>query len=88
VFADIFADDRLLIDIKKAQSSPDQYFSIEFSMMVPQDWNISGGRRPAEDVLTTHLSMLVTAWDPILDDFVEANDVPFLTEFPFLAAPH
>jgi len=88
VFTDIFADDRLLVDIKKAQSSPDQYFSIEFSMMVPQDWNISAGRRPAEDVLEVHLSMLVTAWDPILDDFVTANDVPFLTEFPFLAAPH
>ena len=41
-----------------------------------------------EDVLDGTLAMLVSAWDPWVGDFVDANDVPFLGQFPFLAAPH
>jgi len=84
--APIFADDRLQVDIQKGQTGG--YFMIESSALVPQDWNIAAGRTLSEDVLDGTLSMLVTAWDPVIGDYVDANDVPFLDEFPFLAAPH
>jgi hypothetical protein len=83
----VFADDRLQVDIRKGQTG-DFYFSIESSALVPQDWNISGGRRLSEDVLDGTLSMLVSAWDPMVGDYVDANDVAFPGQFPFLAAPH
>ena len=85
--APVFADDRLQVDIRKGQTG-DFYFSIETSALVPQDWNISGGRRLSEDVLDGTLAMLVSAWDPWVGDFVDANDVAFPDQFPFLAAPH
>jgi hypothetical protein len=85
--APVFADDRLQVDIRKGQTG-DFYFSIESSALVPQDWNVSGGRRLSEDVLDGTLSMLVSAWDPLVGDYVDANDVAFLEQFPFLAAPH
>jgi hypothetical protein len=84
--APVFADDRLQVDIHKGQYGG--YFTIESSALVPQDWNISAGRRPSEDILDGTLSMLVSGWDPLVGDYVDANDVPFLAEFPFLAAPH
>ncbi len=40
------------------------------------------------DYLEEFLSMQISGFDPMYDDFVTANDVPFLTEFPFLAEPH
>jgi hypothetical protein len=85
--APVFADDRLQVDIQKGQTG-DHYFSIETSALVPQDWNICGGRTLFSDVLDETLSMLVSSWDPLVGDYVDANDVPFLEEFPFLAAPH
>ena len=85
--APVFADDRLQVDIRKGQTG-DFYFSIETSALVPQDWNISGGRRLSEDVIDGTLAMLVSAWDPWVGDFVDANDAPLLDEFPYLAAPH
>lgn len=85
--APVFADDRLQVDIRKGQTG-DHYFSIESSALVPQDWDISGGRRLSEDVLDGTLSMLVSAWEPLVGDYVDANDVAFLEQFPFLAAPH
>lgn len=84
--APVFADDRLQVDIKKGQVTG--YFTIESSRLVPQDWNVSGGRPLWDDVLDGSLSMLVSAWDPLVGDYVDGNDVPFLEEFPFLAAPH
>jgi len=82
----VFVDDRLLVDISKGQVTG--YFTIETSQLVPQDWNVSGGRPLWEDVLDGTLSMLVSAWDPLVGDYVDENDVPFLQTFPFLAAPH
>lgn len=84
--APVFADDRLQVDIRKGQTGG--YFSIEASALVPQDWNIAAGRTLSEDVLDGTLAMLVSAWDPWVGDFVDANDVAFLEQFPFLAAPH
>jgi hypothetical protein len=84
--APVFADDRLQVDIQKGQTGG--YFSIESSALVPQDWNISAGRTLSEDILDLTLSMLVSAWEPEVSDYVDANDVAFLETFPFLAEPH
>lgn len=84
--APLFADDRLQVDIRKGQVTG--YFTIESSGLVPQDWNVSGGRPLWDDVLDGTLSMLVSAWDPLVGDFVDENDVPFLEKFPFLAPPN
>ena len=85
-WAEIFADDRLQIDVKKAQSV--DYLTIELSKLVPQDWNDSAGRRLDYDVHETTFNVLLTAFDPFVDDFLDGNDVPFLGDFPFLAPPH
>jgi len=85
-WADIFADDRLQIDIKKAQSV--DYMTIERSMIEGLDYNESSGRALDYDIHENLYNVLITSFDPFVDDFVYGNDVPFLTEFPFLAAPH
>jgi len=87
VFAEIAADDRLQVDLEWSQCTG--FFSIETSDLVPQPHtNNCGGRQLSENVVDDLLSMQVSSWDPTISDFVDANDVPFLTEFPFLAAPH
>jgi len=87
VFAEIIADDRLQVDLEWSQCTG--FFTIETSDLVPQPHtNNCGGRPLSEDVIDGLLSMQVSSWDPWISDFVDANDVPFLTEFPFLAAPH
>jgi len=85
-WADIFADDRLQIDIKKAQSV--DYMTIERSMIEGLDYNESSGRALDYDIHENLFNVLITSFDPFVDDFVDGNDVPFLTEFPFLAPPH
>lgn len=40
------------------------------------------------DYLEEYLSMVISGFDPIYDDYVTSNDVAFLTEFPFLGIPH
>ena len=85
-WADIFADDRLQIDIKKAQSV--DYMTIERSMIEGLDYNESSGRALDYDIHENLYNVLITSFDPFVDDFVDGNDLPFLTEFPFLAAPH
>jgi len=87
VFAEIAADDRLQVDLEWSQCTG--YFTIETSDLVPQPHtNDCGGRQLTENVVDDVLSMQVSSWDPVISDFVDANDVPFLTGFPFLAAPH
>jgi hypothetical protein len=85
-WADIFADDRVQIDIKKAQSV--DYLSIELSQLVPQDWNDSAGRALDYDVHETFWNVMITSFDPFIDDGLTGNDLPFLSGFPFLAEPH
>jgi hypothetical protein len=85
-WADIFADDRLQIDIKKAQSV--DYMTIERSVIEGLDYNESSGRALDYDIHENLYNVLITSFDPFVDDFVDGNDLPFLTEFPFLAAPH
>jgi hypothetical protein len=85
-WADIFADERLQIDVKKAQSV--DFLSIELSQLASQDWNDSAGRALDYDVHETYFNVIITSFDPFIDDGLTGNDVPFLQEFPFLAEPH
>ncbi|MDX1396820.1 MAG: DUF4331 family protein [Gemmatimonadota bacterium] len=57
--------------------------------------NLSGfpnGRRLEDDVIDTVLSLIFGVFGPdvpaLQSDNVDANDRPFLTEFPYLADPH
>ena len=86
IWADIFADDRLQIDVKKAQSVG--YLTLELSQLVPQDWNDSAGRALDYDVHEGFFNSMITSFDPFIEDNIHANDVPLLEVFPFLAPPH
>mgnify|MGYP002626390588 CR=1 FL=1 len=44
------------------------------------------GRRLEDDVIDAELDLLTKG--ALTGDGVDANDVPFLTVFPYLAAPH
>ena len=82
----IFAVDRVQIDVNKAHSV--DYLSIELSQLVPQDWEDSAGRALDYDVHETFWNLMITGFDPFIDDGLTGNDVPVLLEFPFLAQPH
>lgn len=85
--APLMADDRLKVDLE--WSACHGVWGLELSMLVPQpNTNDCGGRLLEEDYIKDFLSMTISGFDPLYDDFVTANDVPFLAEFPFLAAPH
>jgi hypothetical protein len=85
--AALMADDRLRVDLEWAQCGG--IYTIEFSDLVPQPHtNDCGGRQLSTDVVDDFLSTVVSGFDPWVSDFVGANDKAFLTEFPFLAAPH
>jgi len=85
--APLMADDRLKVDLE--WSACHGVWGLELSMLVPQpNTNDCGGRMLDYDYIEEFLSMAISGFDPLYDDFVTANDVPFLSEFPFLAAPH
>ena len=87
VIAPILADDRLLVDLE--WSACHGVWGVELSMLVPQpNTNDCGGRLLDENYVETFFSMTIASFDPMYDDFVTANDLPFSAEFPFLAAPH
>lgn len=87
VMGPLLVDDRLKVDLE--WSACPGYLGLEFSELVPQPHtNDCGGRKLEEDVLDSSLSVLVSGFDPVVSDFVDANDVPFLTVFPFLAPPN
>jgi hypothetical protein len=46
------------------------------------------GRRLTDDVITTELGLIFRDNAALNDDHVDANDVPFLPSFPYLAHPH
>ncbi len=46
------------------------------------------GRKLADDVITAELGLIFGSNMALNDDHVDANDVPFLSTFPYLAAPH
>ena len=85
--APIMADDRLKVDLE--WSACLGIWGFERSELVPQPHtNDCGGRMLDYDYVEEFLGMTISGFDPVYDDFVTENDVPFLTEFPFLAAPH
>jgi len=87
VLSPVIVDDRLSVDLEWSQCLG--IWGFELSELVPQPHtNDCGGRGLKDDVLEELFSMVISGFDPLYDDFVTANDVPFLTEFPFLAAPH
>ena len=85
-WADVFPDDRVQIDIKKAQSV--DFMTIERSKIEGLDYNESSGRALDYDIHENLFNVLITSFDPFVDDFVDGNDVPFRVTFPFLAPPH
>ena len=46
------------------------------------------GRAPADDVIDAELTLIFGEGTPLSSDNVDANDVPFLGTFPYLAPPH
>ena len=86
VWAPVFADDRLQIDIKKAQSV--DFMTIERALIEGLEYEDSSGRSLDYDIHENLFNVLITSFDPFVDDFVAGNDVPFLEAFPFLAPPH
>ena len=55
--------------------------------------NVLTGRALADDVIDVELTLIFggpagTANPGLTSDHVDHNDVPFLTEFPYLAQPH
>jgi hypothetical protein len=55
--------------------------------------NVLTGRALTDDVIDVELTLVFggphgTANPGLTSDHVNANDVPFLTEFPYLASPH
>ena len=85
---EVFADDRLQVDIKLAQSV--DFMTIERSVIEgTAELNPdSSGRRLDYDIHENLFNVLITSFDPFVDDYVDGNDVPFLGDFPFLASPH
>ena len=53
-----------------------------------QPSNFLNGRKPSDDVITAELHLIFGSNAALNDDHVDANDVPFLTTFPYLAGPH
>jgi hypothetical protein len=87
-WADVFADDRLQIDIKLAQSV--DFMTIERAVIEgSENENHDGSGRSLDyDIHENLFNVLITSFDPFVDDHVDGNDVPFLDDFPFLAPPH
>jgi hypothetical protein len=46
------------------------------------------GRAPSDDVIDGELTLIFGAATPLSSDNVDANDVPFLSTFPYLAPPN
>jgi hypothetical protein len=85
-WAPVFADDRVQIDIKKAQSVG--FMTIERAKIEGIEYEDGSGRALDYDIHENLFNVLITSFDPFVDDFVDGNDVPYLDDFPFLAPPH
>ena len=85
-WAPVFADDRLQIDIKKAQSV--DFMTVERSIIEGLEYEDSSGRSLDYDIHENLFNVLITSFDPFVDDYVDGNDVHYLNQIPFLAPPH
>ncbi len=84
--ASVLVDDRLQVDF----DIPDcgSYLALEAAALGGVDPTECGGRTLEADVVDVTLTALVSGFETEVGDGVDANDKPFLDEFPFLAAPH
>lgn len=83
--ASVLVDDRMLIDLSIPDCGP--YLAIEAASLGGTDPEFCGGRTLERDVVDDTLSAVVSGFEIAVGDNVDSNDVPFLTEFPFLAPP-
>lgn len=84
--ATVLTDDQLYVNTEGATCGA--YLGVEANAtgIVPN--SDCGGRAPAYDVIDTSYSVLATSGLDTVDDNIDANDVAFLPDFPYLAAPH
>jgi hypothetical protein len=83
--ATMFVDDRLQIDLEKANCT--EYGAIEMATLAARPIDSCGGRALFYDVVDDTLGLVVSGFETEVGDYVYVNDVGFLSEFPFLAAP-
>ena len=62
--------------------------TVERSKIEGLEYEDSSGRSLDYDIHENLFNVLITSFDPFVDDFVDGNDVPYLDQFPFLAPPH
>lgn len=84
--ATMFVDDRLQIDLTQATCT--DYTTIEMWELFGSPPEGCGGRTLLYDVADLTLGAVVSGFEPEVSDWIDANDVYFLSEFPYLAAPH
>lgn len=73
-------------DEADAQKTVDAVMPDVLTLDVTKTDGFLNGRRPQDDVIDAELSLLTKGAVP--GDGVNANDVPFLDDFPFFAPPH
>lgn len=83
----------VIVETLKRLGTPDANIAILASVAVPdtlkfdfsQPSGFPNGRLPEDDVINTVLSLVL---DTAVSDGVDANDVPFRDQFPYLGEPH
>lgn len=60
---------------------------VERSFIEGLEYEDSSGRNFDYDIHENLFNVLITSFDPLVDDFVADNDVPYLNQLPFLAPP-
>ncbi len=84
--ANVLADDRLQINLDIPNCGP--YLAVEAAALSATTPSACGGRTLDRDVIDDTLAALVSGFATPVSDGVDANDLPFLSDFPFLAEPH
>ena len=83
--ANLLADDRIQINLNIPNCGA--YLALESAGLTAATPTECGGRTLDADVIDDTLTVLVSGGASPVSDGVDANDVPFLNDFPFLADP-
>jgi hypothetical protein len=83
--ANLLADDRIQINLNIPNCGA--YLALESAGLTGATPTACGGRTLDADVIDDTLTVLVSGGASPVSDGVDANDVPFLNNFPFLAEP-
>jgi hypothetical protein len=83
--ANLLADDRIQINLNIPNCGA--YLALESAGLTGAAPTACGGRTLDADVIDDTLTVLVSGGASPVSDGVDANDVPFLNNFPFLAEP-